>query len=107
MFKAGKKAKELGHPVILDPVGAGASRLRTETAIKIADEIKPDVIRGNISEIKTLWTGEGSTKGVDADIADRVTDENLAETVDAIKALAKERSCVIAVTGAIDIVADD
>lgn len=106
MFKAGKKAKELGHPVILDPVGAGASRLRTETAIKIADEIKPDVIRGNISEIKTLWTGEGSTKGVDADIADRVTDENLAETVDAIKALAKERSCVIAVTGAIDIVAD-
>ncbi len=106
MFKAGKKAKELGHPVILDPVGAGASRLRTETAIKIADEIKPDVIRGNISEIKTLWTGEGSTKGVDADIADRVTDENLAETVDAIKALAKERNCVIAVTGAIDIVAD-
>lgn len=74
MFKAGKKAKELGHPVILDPVGAGASRLRTETAIKIADEIKPDVIRGNISEIKTMWTGEGSTKGVDADIADRVTD---------------------------------
>lgn len=106
MFKAGKKAKELGHPVILDPVGAGASRLRTETAIKIADEIKPDVIRGNISEIKTLWTGEGSTKGVDADIADRVTDENLAETVDAIKSLAKERNCVIAVTGAIDIVAD-
>lgn len=106
MFKAGRKAKELGHPVILDPVGAGASRLRTETAIKIADEIRPDVIRGNISEIKTLWTGQGSTRGVDADIADQVTETNLTETVEAIKALAKERSCVIAVTGAIDIVAD-
>ena len=63
MLAAGKKANELGHAVLLDPVGAGASRLRTETAIKLLNEIKFDVIRGNISEIKTLAFGSGSTKG--------------------------------------------
>lgn len=45
MFLAGKKAKALGHVLLLDPVGAGASKLRTETAVKILDELKPDVIR--------------------------------------------------------------
>ena len=49
MFLAGKKSKALGHVLLLDPVGAGASKLRTETAVKILDELKPDVIRGNIS----------------------------------------------------------
>lgn len=42
-------------------------------------EIKFDVIRGNISEIKTLAAGSGTTKGVDADVADAVTEENLDE----------------------------
>ena len=73
MFAAGKKANELGHKVLLDPVGAGASTIRTQTAYKLMDEIHFDAIRGNISEIKTLATGEGTTKGVDADVADAVT----------------------------------
>ena len=60
MFRAGRKANQLGHVVVLDPVGAGASRLRTETAVKLINEIKFDVIRGNISEIKTLMNGRGS-----------------------------------------------
>ena len=77
MFLAGKKANELGHPVLLDPVGAGASKLRTETALKLMEELKLTVIRGNISEIKTLAFGSGSTKGVDADVADAVTEETL------------------------------
>ena len=74
MIKAGKKANELGHPVVLDPVGAGASKLRTETAFRLIDEIQFSVIRGNISEIKTLASGFGTTKGVDADVADTVTE---------------------------------
>ena len=49
MFVAGKKANELGHIVLLDPVGAGASTLRTNTAVRIMDELKLDVVRGNIS----------------------------------------------------------
>ncbi|MBQ2183279.1 MAG: hydroxyethylthiazole kinase, partial [Lachnospiraceae bacterium] len=69
MFLAGKKANELNHPVLLDPVGAGASKLRTDTAVNLIKEIKFTVIRGNISEIKTLALGSGTTKGVDADVA--------------------------------------
>lgn len=106
MFLAGKKAKELGHPVLLDPVGAGASKLRTETAVKIVDEIKPDVIRGNISEIKTLAIGSGTTKGVDADAADAVTDETLEKSVRFVKDFAKAAGCIVAITGAIDLVSD-
>ena len=106
MFISGKKSKELGHIVLLDPVGAGASKLRTETALKIMEEIKPDVIRGNISEIKTLAVGNGTTKGVDADAADVVTDENLESMIQFAKKFAQKTKAVIAITGAIDLVAD-
>ena len=106
MLKAGKRANALGHPVVLDPVGAGASRLRTETAFRLLDEVKFTVIRGNISEIKTLASGAGTTKGVDADVADQVTEENLDSAVAFAKQFAARAGAVIAVTGAIDIVAD-
>lgn len=106
MLAAGKKANALGHPVILDPVGAGASKLRTETTFQLLKEIKFAVIRGNISEIKTVYSGSGTTQGVDADVADVVTDDNLAETVAFAKELSKTTGAIIAITGAIDIVAD-
>ncbi len=106
MLKAGKRANELGHPVVLDPVGAGASKLRTETALRLLDEVKFSVIRGNVSEIKTLANGSGSTKGVDADIADRVTEENLGDAVSFAKAFSAKTGSVVAMTGKIDIVAD-
>ena len=106
MLKAGKKANELGHPVVLDPVGAGASALRTNTANELIENVKFTVIRGNISEIKTLATGSGTTKGVDADVADKVTEENLAQAVEFAKLFAKKTGSVIAITGAIDIVAE-
>ena len=107
MVLAGKKANELGHPVVLDPVGAGASTLRTETANRLLDEVKFTVIRGNISEIKTLASGSGTTKGVDADISDKVTDENIDEVISFTKELSRKTGAVIAITGAIDIVSDD
>lgn len=106
MRLAGKKANELSHAVLLDPVGAGASVLRTETAAKLMSEIHFDVIRGNISEIKTLAQGSGTTKGVDADVADAVTEENLGDAVAFVKRYAKECGAIIAVTGAIDLVSD-
>ena len=106
MFRAGRKAKELGHPVLLDPVGTGASGLRTETADRLVREIHPTVIRGNISEIKTIANGSGTTKGVDADVADAVTEETLPAAVAFTKELAGRLDTVIAITGAIDIVAD-
>ena len=106
MFRAGRKANELGHPVLLDPVGAGASALRTNTALDLMKELNLAVIRGNISEIKTLALGSGTTKGVDADVADAVTEENLDEAVAFVKKFAKESGSIIAVTGAIDLVTD-
>lgn len=106
MVAAGKKANALGHPVVLDPVGAGASSLRTETARRLLAEISFTAIRGNISEIKSLASGSGSTKGVDADLADRVTEEGLAQAVSFAKAFAARTGAVVAMTGAIDIVAD-
>ncbi len=106
MFAAGKKANELNHPIILDPVGVGASKLRTETALKLTNEIQFTVIRGNISEIKTLALGAGSTKGVDANIADMVTEETLDSTVQFAKDFSAKMNAIIVITGAIDIVAD-
>ena len=87
-------------------MGAGASALRTETAYRLLDEVRFTVIRGNISEVKTLASGAGTTKGVDADVADRVTEENLDGAVAFAKAFAAKTGAVVAITGAIDIVAD-
>lgn len=106
MFLAGKKANELGHKVLLDPVGAGASKLRTDTAVKLMEEIDFTVIRGNISEIKTLALGSGTTKGVDADVADAVTEDSLDQAVAFVKSFAKLTGSVVAITGAIDLVSD-
>ena len=64
------------------------------------------MIRGNISEIKTLALGSGTTKGVDADVADRVTEENLDGAVAFARDFACRTGAVVAVTGAIDIVTD-
>lgn len=107
MLAAGKKANACGHPVLLDPVGAGASSLRTETAFKLMEEVRFAAIRGNISEIKTLALGEGTTKGVDADVADAITEDTLSETADFARKFAARTGSVIIITGAIDIVADE
>ncbi len=106
MVLAGKKANALGHPTVLDPVGAGASALRTGTALRLLEEVQFTVIRGNISEIKTLAGSAAATQGVDANVADKVTDENLDRAIAFAKAFAEKTGAVIAITGAIDIVCD-
>ncbi|MBQ7069624.1 MAG: hydroxyethylthiazole kinase [Synergistaceae bacterium] len=106
MFVSAEKSFELKHVNLLDPVGAGASKLRTDTAIKLMQKIKFDVIRGNSSEIKTLVLGAGTTHGVDADKADTVSDENLDFMVKFVKDFASSSGSIIALTGAIDLVAD-
>ena len=106
MFTAGKQSAKLGHPILLDPVGAGASGLRTDTAISLMEKLPLTVIRGNISEIKTLALGSGTTKGVDADITDAVTEENLEQAISFIKNFSKKCGTIVAITGAIDLVSD-
>ena len=107
MRAAGKRASELGHPIVLDPVGAGASALRTATASEILDTMDVAVVRGNMSEIKAVAGASAATRGVDVNPDDVVTDENLAVSAAFAKELAKKTGAIIAITGAIDIVAND
>ncbi|WP_290770512.1 hydroxyethylthiazole kinase [Anaerofustis sp.] len=106
MFLAGKRANELSHPVILDPVGVGASKLRTDTAKELLKNINFTAVKGNISEIKTLAIGKGTTKGVDADISDKVDETNLNEVIDFLEDFSREIEAIVIVTGQIDIVTD-
>jgi len=105
MVMAGKVAAKRGIPVILDPVGAGASKLRTETALSLIAEIPFAVIRGNASEIRILATGTGTTRGVDASESDTAADRFEALRDEASN-LAQKTGAVIAITGATDIVSD-
>ncbi|AFQ43737.1 hydroxyethylthiazole kinase [Desulfosporosinus meridiei] len=99
MLSAGLKAKELGVPVILDPVGVGATKLRTNTAARLIQALKPEVIRGNMSEIKVLAGLEVAIKGVDS-LADEQDGSVVAKT------LASELDSIIAITGKTDVVSD-
>ncbi len=99
MVKAGKKATSLGVPIILDPVGAGATVLRTNAAKRILAETKVSVVRGNASEILALAGAQANTKGVDAaDSVDQATDQ-------AIR-MARELSVPVAITGPQDLITD-
>jgi hydroxyethylthiazole kinase len=99
MIAAGKKANSRGIPVIIDPVGVGATPLRLQTAEMLLREIKPAVIRGNMSEIKVLSGLDVAIKGVDS-VADASGGEAIAQS------FAKERRCVVAITGKTDIISD-
>ena len=106
MHVAGKRSAELGHVILLDPVGAGASTLRTSTAVALMEELPLTAIKGNASEIKALALGSSSTQGVDANAADVVTEENLATQVAFAKSYAAQLGCILAITGPIDLVTD-
>ncbi len=100
---AGTEAARRGIPVVLDPVGVGASKLRTETALSLVGKIPFAVIRGNASEIRVLATGTGSTRGVDACAEDSTSMTGIRK---AAEAFARKTGAVVAITGATDIVTD-
>ena len=104
MITSGKKANELDIPVVFDPVGAGASEFRNETTKRILEEVKINVLRGNMSEIKFISGLEASTKGVDASDSDINIGNN--DGINVAKNLAENLNCVVAITGATDIISD-
>ncbi|MEW5772514.1 MAG: hydroxyethylthiazole kinase [Thermodesulfobacteriota bacterium] len=99
MRLAARLAAERGLPVALDPVGAGASRLRTATSLALANVGRPAVIRGNASEIMALAGAAGATKGVDS-----VHGSDAAE--EAARTLARTYGCVAVASGAVDFLTD-
>ena len=106
MILAGKRANALGRPVVLDPVAAGASKLRHDSCARILKEVRLSVIRGNISEIKALAVGQSDTRGVDAGEKDVVTEENLDAVCRMAQDFARATGAVVAISGRLDIVAD-
>jgi hydroxyethylthiazole kinase len=97
MLRAGRVAKSKRIPIVLDPVGAGATRLRTETAARILDELSPTILRGNASEILALAGDAGCTKGVDSTRSSN-------EALDAAHALWARYGCVVSVSGPTDLI---
>ncbi|MEW6081153.1 MAG: hydroxyethylthiazole kinase [Bacillota bacterium] len=98
-LRAGRAANASGVPVVLDPVGAGATRLRTESASRILNETKVNVIRGNLSEVASLAGEDVAIRGVDS----------AATGIDASRlafSLARRLDCTVAVTGPVDWISD-
>jgi hydroxyethylthiazole kinase len=98
MVLAGRAANGAGAPIVLDPVGAGATRYRTQTAQRLLDELEIAVVRGNAAEIATLAGQEAEIRGVES-VGDAAGPE-LAE------AAARALGCVASVTGPVDHVSD-
>lgn len=98
MLAAGKMARQKGIPIIFDPVGVGATKLRTETAQRIIHEVCPTVIRGNMSEIKIIAGLAETIKGVDS-VASTNDGEQVAQK------LSEELKSIIVITGKQDIIA--
>jgi hydroxyethylthiazole kinase len=99
MIRAGTKANDLGIPIILDPVGAGATRLRTETAYRLMNDLRIAILKGNAAEMATLAGAGGNIKGVDS--------YGMAgEPLEVAKGLARGSGMVVVISGATDIVTD-
>ncbi len=99
MLKAGKRANELNTPIVLDPVGSGATKLRTDSARRLIDELSISVVRGNASEVLSLAHQGSRTKGVDAI-------HSVDDAADAALTLSRELSTTLAITGAVDLITD-
>ncbi|WP_346929345.1 hydroxyethylthiazole kinase [Clostridium sp.] len=106
MIKAGRRANKLNHPVILDPVGVGASSFRQKALKELLNTVDFQVIKGNISEIKTIGKKKTICKGVDASEIESITENNIESAISLAMQLSKDLGAIIAITGAIDIVSD-
>lgn len=99
MIAAGRKATDKKIPIVLDPVGSGATRLRTESARKILSQTRVSVLRGNASEILSLQDDNSRTKGVDAV-------HGVDEAARTAGILAAELGSTLAITGPVDLITD-
>ena len=101
MLDAGRRANAQGVPVVLDPVGAGASRLRNEAMEQLLREVKLTVLRGNLSEIAFVAGLQAAAKGVDVSEADAGKDPEMVALT-----AARRLDCTVAITGAVDVITD-
>ena len=95
MIAAGLAASRRGTPVILDPVGAGATSQRTEAALRIIEQCRPTIIRGNASEIMALVDAGIKSKGVDSSASSD-------DALESAKRLAAATGAVVVISGETD-----
>lgn len=99
MITAGEEANNLKKPVVLDPVGAGATHLRTESALRLQERVKLDIVRGNHAEVSILAGLKGNIKGVESVGSGK-------NAVEVARSLARKHNQVVIITGKQDIVTD-
>jgi hydroxyethylthiazole kinase len=99
MILAGKKANEMGIPVVLDPVGVGATRLRTDSAVRLLNELEITILKGNVGEIGVLAGAEARVRGVDSDGLK-------GDPVSIARDYANDSGLIVAVSGVMDIITD-
>lgn len=96
MLRAGRRANELNRPIVLDPVGAGATAYRTVTARRLLEQLTITVVKGNAGEVATLAGVAAEVRGVESG--------EVADIVKPAAALSERYGCVVAVTGERDLV---
>lgn len=99
MIKAGKRANEIDIPVVLDPVGVGATRFRTEMTLKIMNEVKISILKGNAGEIGVLAGTGGKVRGVDSEGTG-------SDVIQGSKVLAERSGSIVISSGATDVITD-
>ena len=103
MISAGKISSKLRHPIVLDPVGMGASKIRTSTVYTLIKELSITTICGNFSEIKFIYDTSEPPKGVDS--LNKI-DNNIDKNLKLFKELSLQLVCIIVSTGQTDIITD-
>ncbi|MGL5314042.1 MAG: hydroxyethylthiazole kinase [Peptostreptococcaceae bacterium] len=98
-IKAGKACNKFNKPVILDPVGVFATKTRSEFTNRLLNEVKFDVVKGNVAEIKYIGGFDVNGKGVDS-----FDDEDDLDEI--IKSVSNKLDCIVVATGKVDTISD-
>ncbi|ENK0837744.1 hydroxyethylthiazole kinase [Clostridium botulinum] len=106
MLISGKTAYENKISQVIDLVGVGCSKLRLDYARKFISECHPNVIKGNMSEIKAIYGIKSSAKGIDVGACDIITEQNFDENIKMMKELSLKTGSIIVATGETDIITD-
>lgn len=102
---SGKVARDNNIPCIIDLVGVACSKLRNDFAMDFIKECRPDVIKGNATEIRAIASREISSGGVDVISDDEITGDNLYKSITAFKKIALDTGALVLATGKTDIIA--
>lgn len=101
-LRAGKKANDMGHPIVIDPVGCSASPYRLKALLELLSQVKVACIRGNIAEITSIAMQDCMGKGVDSKLKQQLKEDPQVLATQ----LAKENNCVIVLSGKINFITD-